>query len=224
MNTSATIPAAIAGVAPDGLALRVHFSTELPGGLWLVEARAARGQHHRSVPDDLAGLDIALAGGGTVHLLERFGESTRLWIAAPHLAPTVLEHLAAHGEPIRYKHAPGTWPLGAYQQIFGAEPGSAEMPSAARPFTPEIVVELVRRGVTITPILLHAGVSSLEAHEMPYPERYRVPDATATHVNSVHAAGGRVIAVGHNRGARPRDGDRRARASCIRPAAGPSWS
>ena len=49
------------------------------------------------------------------------------------------------------------------------------MPSASRPFTPELVVDLVRRGVTIMPILLHAGVSSLEAHEMPYPERYRVP-------------------------------------------------
>ena len=70
------------------------------------------------------------------------------------------------------------------------------MPSASRPFTPELVVDLVRRGVTIMPILLHCGVSSLEAHEMPYPERYRVPDATAAHVNAVHAAGGRVIAVG----------------------------
>src|SRR5262249_28456791 len=127
---------------------------------------------------------------------DRFGGSQRLWIATPHVATTVLDHLALHGEPIRYKHAPDPWPLDAYQQIFGCEPGSAEMPSAARPFTAELVVDLVRRGVTIVPILLHAGVSSLEAHEMPYPERYRVPDATAAHVNAVHATGGRVIAVG----------------------------
>ena len=104
--------------------------------------------------DDLTGVDVALAGGGHVHLLERFGDSQRLWLATPHLAPTVLDYLARHGEPIRYRHAPGAWPLAAYQQIFGAEPGSAEMPSAARPFTPEIVVDLVRRGVTIVPILL----------------------------------------------------------------------
>jgi S-adenosylmethionine:tRNA ribosyltransferase-isomerase len=52
------------------------------------------------------------------------------------------------------------------------------------------------KSVSIVPILLHAGVSSLEAHEMPYPERYRVPASTAAHVNAVHAAGGRVIAVG----------------------------
>src|SRR4029077_8881721 len=109
---------------------------------------------------------------------------------------SVLEYLARHGEPIRYRHAPGAWPIDAYQQIFGFEAGGAEIPSAARPFTAELVVDLVRRGVTIVPILLHAGVSSLEAHEMPYPERYRVSDATAAHVNAVHGAGGRVIAAG----------------------------
>ena len=70
------------------------------------------------------------------------------------------------------------------------------MPSAARPFTADLVLELAQRGITVATILLHAGVSSLEAHEMPYPERYRVPGATAAHVNGVHQAGGRVIAVG----------------------------
>ena len=196
VNTSATIPAAIAGVTRGGLDLRMHFSTELPGGLWLVEPRRPAGASTEPFPGDLTGSDVLLDGGGRLHLLDRFGESRRLWIAAAHLATTVLEHLARHGEPIRYKHAPGAWPIDAYQQIFGREPGSAEMPSAARPFSPELVVDLVRRGVTIAPILLHAGVSSLEAHEMPYPERYRVPDTTAAHVNSVHANGGRVIAVG----------------------------
>jgi S-adenosylmethionine:tRNA ribosyltransferase-isomerase len=196
VNTSATIPAAIDATLPTGRALRIHFSTELPGGLWLVEAREPVGATTVAVFDDLTGADITLAGGGHVHLFERFAGSRRLWLASPHLASSVLEHLAGFGEPIRYKHAPGNWPLSAYQQIFGVEPGSAEMPSASRPFTAEIVVDLVRRGVTIVPILLHTGVSSLEAHEMPYPERYRVSDTTAAHVNAVHAAGGRVIAAG----------------------------
>jgi S-adenosylmethionine:tRNA ribosyltransferase-isomerase len=196
VNTSATIPAAIDGTRADGRALRIHFSTEMPGGLWLVEAREPAGNSTVALFDDLTGADITLAGGGHVHLFERFADSRRLWLASPHLDSTVLDHLARYGEPIRYKHAPGNWPLSAYQQIFGVEPGSAEMPSASRPFTAEIVVDLARRGVTIVPILLHTGVSSLEAHEMPYPERYRVPDSTAAHVNAVHAAGGRVIAAG----------------------------
>jgi S-adenosylmethionine:tRNA ribosyltransferase-isomerase len=137
-----------------------------------------------------------LAGGGRVTLLDRLDGSQRLWIAAAHLRPGVLPYLARHGEPIRYRHAPDPWPLDAYQQIFGTEPGSAEMPSASRPFTPDVVVDLVRRGITIVPILLHAGVSSLEANEQPYPERYRVPEATAAHLNAVHAGGGRVVAIG----------------------------
>ncbi len=196
VNTSATIPAAIDGTSANGRALRIHFSTEMPGGLWLVEARAPAGDTTVPFFGDLTGADITLAGGGHVHLFERFADSRRLWLASPHLDATVLDHLARYGEPIRYKHAPGNWPLSAYQQVFGVEPGSAEMPSASRPFTAEIVVDLARRGVTIVPVLLHTGVSSLEAHEMPYPERYRVSDATAAHVNAVHQAGGRVIAAG----------------------------
>jgi S-adenosylmethionine:tRNA ribosyltransferase-isomerase len=70
------------------------------------------------------------------------------------------------------------------------------MPSAARPFTADLVLELVRRGVAIVPILLHTGVSSLEGNEMPYPERFRVSDSTAAQLNAVHANAGRVIAVG----------------------------
>jgi S-adenosylmethionine:tRNA ribosyltransferase-isomerase len=196
VNTSATIPAAIDATLPNGAPLRIHFSTEMPGGLWLVEAREPFGNTTSPFFGDLTGVDVTLAGGGHLHLFERFADSQRLWLASPHLASTVLEHLQRNGMPIRYKHAPGNWPLSAYQQIFGVEPGSAEMPSASRPFTADSVVELVRRGITIVPILLHTGVSSLEAHEMPYPERYRVSDATAAHVNAVHRAGGRVIAAG----------------------------
>jgi S-adenosylmethionine:tRNA ribosyltransferase-isomerase len=196
VNNSATIPAAIAAVLPDGSPIRVHFSTELPGGFWLVEPRTPDGVTTAPFSADLTGVSVELAGGGRVVMLDRFADSQRLWLAAVHLRPDVVRYLMRHGEPIRYRHAPDPWPLDAYQQVFGTVPGSAEMPSASRPFTPDVVVDLARRGITIAPILLHAGVSSLEAHEAPYPERYRVPGATAAHVNAVHAAGGRVVAIG----------------------------
>jgi S-adenosylmethionine:tRNA ribosyltransferase-isomerase len=70
------------------------------------------------------------------------------------------------------------------------------MPSAGRPFTPELVSALVAAGVVFAPITLHTGVSSLEAHEPPYAERYQVPATTARLVDDAHAAGHRVIAVG----------------------------
>jgi S-adenosylmethionine:tRNA ribosyltransferase-isomerase len=196
VNSSATIAAAIGATLPDGTPIRVHFSTEMPGGFWLVEARRPSGVTTAPFGEDLTGVDVQIAGGGHLTMLDRLPGSQRLWLASAHLGAPVLDYLDANGEPIRYRHAPGNWPLRAYQQIFGTEPGSAEMPSAARPFTADIVLDLTRRGVTIVSILLHAGVSSLEAHEMPYPERYRVPDATAAHVNGVHRSGGRVIAIG----------------------------
>jgi S-adenosylmethionine:tRNA ribosyltransferase-isomerase len=70
------------------------------------------------------------------------------------------------------------------------------MPSAGRPFTGQVVTELVTRGVTLAPVVLHTGVSSQEPGEPPQPERFRVPTATARLVNSTRQAGGRVIAVG----------------------------
>ncbi len=76
------------------------------------------------------------------------------------------------------------------------EIGSAEMPSAGRAFTPELITRLVAQGVQIVPLLLHTGVASLEAHEPPYEEFYRVPTETARAVNTARAAGRRVVAVG----------------------------
>ena len=101
-----------------------------------------------------------------------------------------------YGHPIRYAYVPGEHPLRAYQTAFALDPGSAEMPSAARPFTPGLVTALVTRGIQLAPITLHAGVSSPEPHEPPIPERYDVPRATARLVNAAHESGDRVIAVG----------------------------
>ena len=106
------------------------------------------------------------------------------------------DFLAVHGRPIRYRHVPREWPIDAYQTVFAREPGSVEMPSAARPFTTELVTDLVGRGVAIVPVLLHTGVSSLEGDERPYPERYRVSRVTAAAVNAARQNGGRVIAIG----------------------------
>jgi S-adenosylmethionine:tRNA ribosyltransferase-isomerase len=92
--------------------------------------------------------------------------------------------------------------MDVYQTLFSRVPGSAEMPSAARPITPRIREALDRAGVRIAPILLHTGVSSLEIEsetveaQAMYPEPFVVSQATAEAVNRTHAAGGRVVAVG----------------------------
>src|SRR2546430_2511373 len=153
-----------------------------------------------ALPDGSArpGDRIRLHGGGTVDLARRFPEDgpPRLWVAVPHLPAAVLDYLARYGRPIRYGCTELRWPIEAYQTAFGIDPGSAEMPSASRGFTPEMVTRLVTKGVGIVPITLHTGVSSQEAGEPPYAEWYRVPAATAERVNAAHDDGHAVIAVG----------------------------
>jgi S-adenosylmethionine:tRNA ribosyltransferase-isomerase len=197
VNTSATVPAALG--TDDGRV--VHFSTLVPDGdgtRWIVEIRRPCGAG--SLPDDSAqpGERVGLDGGGTLDLVARYpdGGPPRLWVAEPHLPGPVLAYLVLHGHPIRYGCTELRWPIEAYQTAFGVEPGSAEMPSASRGFTPEIVMTLVTKGVGITPVTLHTGVSSQEAHEPPYAEWYRVPPASAERVNAAHDAGHAVIAVG----------------------------
>ncbi|MGL4745596.1 MAG: S-adenosylmethionine:tRNA ribosyltransferase-isomerase, partial [Dermatophilaceae bacterium] len=98
--------------------------------------------------------------------------------------------------PIAYGYVERPLPLEAYQTVFGTRPGSAEMPSAGRPFTTGLVTQLVAAGVGVVPITLHTGVSSQEAGEGPQPEWFEVPAATATAVNAARGAGRRVVAVG----------------------------
>ena len=105
-------------------------------------------------------------------------------------------YLARYGFPIRYSYVKQPWPPSMYQTVFATELGSAEMPSAGRPFTPELVTRLVSSGIQIAPVLLHTGVASLEDHEPPYEEFYRVSPETAERVNAARRGGHRIIAVG----------------------------
>ncbi len=196
VNTSGTLAAALDALGEDGTPLVVHLSQRLPAGLWLVELRKPDG--HATSPwfDEPPGRELRLVGGGLVRLAARFETSQRLWIATLDLPDPVLTYLAVHGRPIRYGYVTRDWPLDTYQNVYAREPGSAEMPSAGRPFTPELVTRLTAKGVAITPIVLHTGVSSLEANERPYPEWYRVPPATASRINDTRRDGDRVIAIG----------------------------
>lgn len=196
INTSATRPASVPAKWGDGRSLRLHLSTELPDGRWLVELRRPQGAATVPFREAKAGEMIELPAGGRVTLQQARGPQRRLWEATVALPAPVDVYLGEHGEPIRYQYAAGEWPLACYQTVYATEPGSAEMPSAGRAFTPELLTRLVARGVQVAPLVLHTGVASLEADEPPYEEYYRVPATTARLVNGTRAHGGRVVAVG----------------------------
>jgi S-adenosylmethionine:tRNA ribosyltransferase-isomerase len=200
VNTSGTIPAAVDGLAADGTRVVVHLSTRLGGDRWVVEPRRPFGPPGAGTErwGSAAHLPpvLALGEGARLELVQPYLGSERLWVADLRLPQPVLTWLAVHGRPIRYAYVDRAWPITAYQNVYATEPGSAEMPSAGRPFTPEVVTRLVAKGVGVTPVVLHTGVASLEAGERPYPERAVVPPVTADRVNATRASGGRVVAVG----------------------------
>ena len=199
INTSGTIPAAVDALGPDGTRVVVHLSTRLDDGRWVVEPRVPSPGGGSERWDPAAARpprDLALGEGASLRLDEPYLGSDRLWVASLALPQPVLTWLAVHGRPIRYGYVDRPWPVTAYQNVYVTEPGSAEMPSAGRPFTPELVTRLVAKGVGVTPVVLHTGVASLEADEAPYPERVVVPGATAARINATRLAGGRVVAVG----------------------------
>jgi S-adenosylmethionine:tRNA ribosyltransferase-isomerase len=195
VNTSATVAASVPARGPGGEALLLHLSSPLPGGVWLAEVRTEEGPD----PSGRAGQTLRLAGGARARLLGRFAPGSRLWLTDLDLAGTaggVLAYLAAFGRPIRYGYVPHPWPLSAYQNVYARVPGSAEMASAGRAFTDEMITTLMAGGIGVAPLILHTGVSSQESHEPPYPERFEVTLETADRVNATRRAGGRVIAVG----------------------------
>ncbi len=198
VNVSATLPAAISASRAGGTALELHVATRAPRQAgrdwWVVELRGAGGA--TPFAGARAGERLTLAGRAGVELVAPYAGRRRLWLARVDAGEPLPQYLGRHGHPIRYGYVQGSWPLKDYQTVYASSPGSAEMPSAGRPFTAELVTRLVAGGVLVAPVTLHTGVSSPERHERPHPEHYEVPVSTARLVDAVHGWGGRVVAVG----------------------------
>ncbi|HET6167146.1 MAG TPA: S-adenosylmethionine:tRNA ribosyltransferase-isomerase [Marmoricola sp.] len=200
VNDSATIAGEVDAEWTGHGPVVLHLATPLDDGTWVTEVRTPV-DGARAVLDAEPG-DRFESGAVAVTLVEAHprtgssptGHGNRLWRAR--VDGPLAEHLRKNGRPIAYGYLSRRYPLSAYQTVFSTRPGSAEMPSAGRPFTHGLVTRLVSKGVAIAPVTLHTGVSSQEAGEAPQPERFQVPGTTARLVNAVRAGGGRVVAVG----------------------------
>jgi S-adenosylmethionine:tRNA ribosyltransferase-isomerase len=210
VNTSDTLPAALPGVTAQGERVEVHLSTVEPGvgygealrssgSRWVVEVRTRGPFGGDPSYADRAGARISLRGGGSVRVDRGYPEGTatpRLWTAELTTPAPLLAWLNEHGDPIRYRYVSAPWRLSAYRTTYADTPGSAEMPSAGRALTSRVFRRLRSRGVEVAGLVLHTGVSSLEAGDPPYPEWFEVPRSTAEAVNAAKADGRRVVAVG----------------------------
>lgn len=206
VNTSATVNGEIDATWVASGARRpvvLHAATQLAATEWVVELRTAP-DASRAVLDAARG-HLVEVGSGALAVRLRLtapwpgtgsptGTGNRLWRAEAEGDLRAL--LDADGRPISYGYLADRYPLSAYQTIFGRVPGSAEMASAGRPFTDDIALSLIARGVLFAPVLLHTGVSSQEAGEPPQPEWFQVSGATADLLNHVRERAGRIVAVG----------------------------
>lgn len=197
VNESATLAASLPAEAAFG-AFLLNLSTRFGPRLWLAEPRWSPS---RPGPLPLAPGDrICLAGRMQARMVGPAPGQPRLWFVR--LAGEAEALMDCCGSPIRYGYVEEAVGWEAYRTLFARQPGSAEMPSAARPFSPRVLERLHRRGVKLSAILLHTGVSSLEVeaedladHPM-QAEPFSVSAETAAAVNATRAAGRRVIAVG----------------------------
>ena len=202
INTSGTLNAALPATRSDGTQFELHLSTHLPANLWVVEMRAYQDNLEKTTTpfyDIRPGESFTLPAGASVTFHTPYAPGNvfrRLWVASLHLPIPPHPYLDRYGFPIRYSYVKKGWPLSYYQTVFATEPGSAEMPSAGRAFTPELLTRLIAKGIQIVPLLLHTGVASTEQKEPVYEEYYRVPEPTARLINTARLAQQQIIAVG----------------------------
>jgi S-adenosylmethionine:tRNA ribosyltransferase-isomerase len=205
INTSRTRNSAIEAFRADGTALELHLSTHIDDDLWTVEVRSVdEAGRTRHLGDAREGEVLTLPVMAKAILQEPYTSdctedakpSETLWLAKLQFPRQVDDYLARYGFPIRYNYVKERWPLSFYQTVYATEIGSAEMPSAGRPFTSGLMKQLESKRIRVAPLILHTGISNLETHEPPYKEFYRVPPETAELVNRARETGQRVIAVG----------------------------
>jgi S-adenosylmethionine:tRNA ribosyltransferase-isomerase len=196
VNDAATLPGSLHGTTAHGAAFELRLSRPVVGTtLWGVAF--GPGDHRTRTEDRLAppplGTHVTIAGL-PASVVGQDGRLVELTVRAD---PDALwQALYAHGRAIQYAHRREQLPLYAVQTAYAARPWAAEMPSAGRPLTWDVLLELRRRGVTIARLTHAAGLSSTGDdaldRALPWPERYEIPRETLAAIGSAR----RVIAVG----------------------------
>lgn len=198
VNTSATLPASLPARHPELGPFVVNLSTHYGRRLWLVEPRWSASRPGPLPLEAGAAIDVA---GRPTRLVAPHPGLPRLWFCR--IEGDLHEAMARTGAPIHYSYLePPYPPLEAYQTLFARTPGSAEMPSAARPFTVRLAKTLRARGIRFVGVTLHTGVSSHDVEtddveaQVLYAEPFAVSATAAAAVNEARAEGRAVIAVG----------------------------
>ncbi|MGB3291528.1 MAG: S-adenosylmethionine:tRNA ribosyltransferase-isomerase [Phormidesmis sp.] len=200
-NASRTLPAAIKGCEqPSGPCLEVRLAHQQADGSWLALLLCQQGNLFTCGLH--VGMQLDFGAGLTAQVAARDERISRLWRLHFSLAgPALIDKLHQIGQPIRYSYVSAPWDLDYYQTVYASVPGSAEMPSAGRAFTWQLLFKLKQQGIKTAHIVLHTGLSSymddeLDQQHPAAEEEYFISDKAAAQINETRRRGRRVIAVG----------------------------
>ena len=229
VNDAATLPASLEGTAERG-PVEVRLASRGPSSREWTAVLFGAGDWRRRTEERPP--PPALVGGDVI----RFGEELaarveRVSYLSPRLVDLRFDRQGADlwsalyriGRPIQYSYLCGPLSLGQVQTAFGGSPCSVEMPSAGRPLSVALLHELRRRSVAVMAVTHEAGLSAtgdvtLDA-ALPFPERYVIPEATASAIARTRNTGGRVLAAGTTV-ARALEGSASAHGGEVRPGRG----
>ncbi|WP_141735121.1 S-adenosylmethionine:tRNA ribosyltransferase-isomerase [Oligoflexus tunisiensis] len=208
VNRSATLPSSFHGrVERTGEALEIRlasFQGPLAEGLrdWAAFSFGAgdwrMATEERGPPPPLQKEDRIIFGPDLAAEILSVTEGRLLHIRfqGPHLE----QSLYHYGQPIQYSYLKQALAIWDQQTLFAGPPISTEPPSAAFPFSWDLVLQLKKRGIHLATVLHGAGLSSTGSERLdellPLPESYEVPWETLRKVQETKARGGRVIALG----------------------------
>lgn len=201
VNASRTLPALLRARDENGKEVEVRLAHRRADDLW--DVLLLDGKKHIGRAGMLLTFgENSFPEGLTARVLARRPDLPFLWrMRFDVCCSRLLDLIYRLGEPVRYTYVEDALPLDLYQTVYASEPGSVEMPSAGRPLSWELILNLRRKGVGFASLLLHTGLSStrddaVDATHPIYDEEFEIPAETAQFVNETRARGGRVIAVG----------------------------
>lgn len=195
-NDSRVIPARLHGVKSTGGAVELFLLRPRAAGAWecLVGGKGLR-----------PGVRVQIeAGSGRPAIAAEILAETEAGGRLVVFDPPVEEWLWDTGEvPLPpYIHEPLANPE-RYQTVYSRVEGSVASSTAGLHFTPEMLVALRERGVSLAFVTLHIGVDTfrpvqaeeIEGHQI-HREWAQLSAATARRINDTRLAGGRIVAIG----------------------------
>ncbi len=202
VNDAATLPASLHGHSPSGAELELRLAAPVDGSR-LIGVLFGAGDFHtrtedRPPPPNVRAGDTLTLGVLQARVTAIAGR--RIELIAQLAGDALWQALYSAGAPVQYAHRSQALPLYSVQTAYAARPWSAEMPSAGRPLTWDVLLGLRRAGIALATLTHAAGLSSTGDdaldRALPWPERYEIPRATVEAIGAARARGGRVVAIG----------------------------